>query len=146
MKGRLSFLKRHTSRSSRPYEEEGEGRDRELKEIQLSSVAQKKSHAVNHTGRCGFLNKISGIRSQTIGKKSRNGKWYVGEGIGDGMRMKYGWRKFFFFSLNSLQAALKPLIHRRGHAYRESRTNVIVYIKDAEEKKQGSTSSRSTTG
>lgn len=48
MKGRLSFLKRHTSRSSRPYEEEGEGRDRKLKEIQLSSVAQKKPRGKSH--------------------------------------------------------------------------------------------------
>lgn len=64
----------------------------------------KKGHAVNHTGRCCFLNKISCIRSQTIGKKLRNGKWYGGEGIGDGMGMKFGWRKlfFFFFSLNSM--------------------------------------------
>lgn len=106
----------------------------------------KKGHAVNHTGRCCFLNKISGIRSQTIGKKLRNGKWYGGEGIGDEVGMKYGWRKFFFFPRIQCKHASKPLIHRRGHAYCESRTDAILYIKGAEEKKQVSTSSRSTTG
>lgn len=145
MKGRLSFLKRHTSRSSRPYEEEDEGRDRKLKEIQLSSVAQKKPRGKSH-GSLWFSQQNQ--RYQKSNDRKEIKKWEM-----VCRRGNRGWdadevrvEEVFFFSLNSLQAALKPLIHRRGHAYRESRTNAIVYIKDAEEKKQGSTFSRSTTG
>lgn len=58
---------------------------------------QKQGHAVNHADRGCFLNKISGIRSWTIEKKLRNGKWYGGEGIGERNGDEVRAEEVFFF-------------------------------------------------
>lgn len=52
---------------------------------------------MNHTDRGCFLNKISGIRSWTIEKKLRNGKWYGGEGIGERNGDEVRAEEVFFF-------------------------------------------------